>query len=149
MLPDQDNAAADDRGSDDVPGRPRQEDNPQLDFALRYLSLILAGVFFGSYLCCLAVARVLSNVAPERFEGGQGFALNAPAMMPGLLALFSFWCAFAMLILIHVGRWRSLARIPNPLTILLLLPGMWVILKILWLLISRFAGNFSELFRDV
>lgn len=98
-------------------------------FLLRCVCLAVAGVSFGACAATYAAYRVIVTLPPERFEGGPGLALNAPIMLYGFCGAVTALIGVFLLVVFNDARWQSLARFPNPLTILLLLPGLWFALR--------------------
>lgn len=100
-----------------------EEGNRQL---VRILAFGLSAASIGFASIAYFYGIEIATLPVDRFEGGQGFSLNAPLMMYGAASLPFCYISFLALIASIWGKWSEIMRFPNLITVTFLLPGMLI-----------------------
>jgi hypothetical protein len=101
----------------------------------RLVAFGFSAASIGFFTVAYFYGKEISTLPSDRFQGGQGFALNAPLMMHGASSLLL--CFFGAIFLIDSiwRKWKEILRFPNPITLLFLLPGLLISARIVQVLI--------------
>jgi hypothetical protein len=99
--------------------------------SVQRLVLFALGALSGG---CLLMAQALSAEGAYlmlRLKSPHGGDVMAVAMRFGTAGLISFLVAVVFLIVLHHKRWKQALRFPTPLTVVTLLPGVYVFVVLL------------------
>lgn len=108
-----------------------EEGNSQLG---RLLAFGLSAASIGFASIAYFYGKEIATLPVDRFEGGQGFSLNAPLMMYGAASLPFCYLSILFLFASIWGKWKEIVRFPNLITVLFLLPGVLITVSIIQML---------------